>query len=374
MLPSLQGTANLFFASINAATLSAPAIDRSWGADRGSPAIHPVAGDQLFDFDSGKTGAQGGASTDHPNVTVGPLFLSPDGSRLAVQAYAGALPAVWLIDLSDHNRPVMMSLTEASVGRFLGWHPDSRHALYAALDLYVSDPGLWLVDVTDGTHRRLAIPELVAPEGLTAAAFSPDGSTLAYALTGGLGTGSTVWLMKNQDPRQRVWTDHKTVAASLTFSPDGKYLALTNLLDSPVPFAKAGLWAIDTASGKSTFLTLADGGHGQQPVWSRDSAELYLVKRDNLDDDKADYDASALVSSIHAVRVADRAERELAPSSGARQVDLSLTPNGDLAFASNRGSISEIWAVGAGGALRQVTSDGVPKRFPLFLAAQREPR
>jgi Tol biopolymer transport system component len=118
-----------------------------------------------------------------------------------------------------------------------------------------------------------------------------------------------------------------------------------------------------------------DGGHGQQPLWSRDSTELYFVRRDNLDDTTADYKAEALVSSIRAFRLAEREERELASSDGARQVDLSLTPAGELLFASNRGGVAELWAVSPDGNLRPVTDDGNAKRHPLIVspAAQTQP-
>src|SRR5262245_29092232 len=118
---------------------------------------------------------------------VGSLFSSPDNRYAAIQIYSGPMPIVLLMDLADRSKPTLARLNEEGYGLFLGWHPDSRHALYLALDLMVSDPGLWIVDVAEGTHQRIAIPELVAPEGLTAAAFSPDGTTIVYATHAGMG-------------------------------------------------------------------------------------------------------------------------------------------------------------------------------------------
>ncbi|RIK33779.1 MAG: hypothetical protein DCC55_34275 [Chloroflexi bacterium] len=121
----------------------------------------------------------------HDGLTLpGSLFSSPDGRYAAVQLYPGPMAVVLLVDLADRNKPVLSRLTPEGFGRFLGWHPDSRHALYVALDLMVSDPGLWIVDVVEGTHQRIETPGLVAPEGLTAAAFSPDGTTVVYATHG----------------------------------------------------------------------------------------------------------------------------------------------------------------------------------------------
>jgi Tol biopolymer transport system component len=312
----------------------------------------------------------------HDGLTKpGPLLSSPDGRYAAVQLYPGPMAVALLVDFADRSRPVLSRLGEGGFGRFLGWHPDSRHALYLAFNLMVPDPGLWIVDVIEGTHRRIETPGLVAPEGLTAAAFSPDGTTIAYATHGGMGTGSEIWTVQEGSEPQKLWSDKVTVVGSLLYSPDGQYIAFNNLLDSPVPFAKSGLWVIEAESEQASFLTVMDGGHGQQPLWSRDSTELYFVRRDNLDDTTADYKAEALVSSIRAFRLAEREERELASSDGARQVDLSLTPAGELLFASNRGGVAELWAVSPDGNLRPVTDDGNAKRHPLIVspAAQTQP-
>jgi Tol biopolymer transport system component len=109
-----------------------------------------------------------------------------------------------------------------------------------------------------------------------------------------------------------------------------------------------------------------DGGHGQSPIWSNDSNELYYIKRDNPDENEADYRANALVSSVRAIDVNNLTERILVPADGARQLDLSLAPNGDLVFASDRGDVLEVWTVSRDGHLQQVTADGKPKRFPLI--------
>lgn len=183
-----------------------------------------------------------------------------------------------------------------------------------------------------------------------------------------MGAGSTIWAVDEDSEPRKLWNDKVTVVGSLSYSPDGKYIAFNNLLDSPVPFAKAGLWVIETDSEQASFLTVMDGGHGQQPLWSRDGAELYFVRRDNLDDTTADYKAEALVSSVRAFRLEEREERELASSDGARQIDLSLTLAGELVFASNRGGGAELWVVSPDGSLRQVTIDGSAKRHPLIVS------
>lgn len=302
------------------------------------------------------------------SASVGALTLSPDGQRVAVQTFRGPLPIVWILDLRDRARPSLTRLTREGYGTFLGWHPDGQRALYKALDQDVADPGLWIVDVRNGTHQRLALPKLAAPEGILAAAISPDGRTLAYALTQGLGTGSQIWLANlDGSNRRQVQAYPSGVVGSLVWSPDGRRFAFTTLFDSPVPFAEAGLWVTGAEGQTAQMLTIMDGGHGQNPLWSRDGQMLFFVARENFDDPLANRDPAALVSSIRAIDVTTRQESVLVPAGRARQIDLSQSASGDLLFASNRGGTLEIWSVTPAGRLRQVTAHGPAKRHPLSI-------
>jgi|GEM_PF-4699763 len=295
-LPPLPGEANLLFSSAESADLFAPAIEKSWKAEQASQAIRPAQEDKLIGLGNESVSEAPESEGGHDNIRAfGQSFLSPDRRYVALNAHMGPMTVVWTIDLKDRSNPSMVRLTGEGFGRFLGWHPDSRHALYLAYDLMVSDPGLWLVDVADGSHRRIDVPNLLTPQNLTAAAMSPDGTTIVYATTQGMGTGSEIWKIENEKEHQRIWGDDLTVIGHMSYSPDGQSIAFANLLDSPVPFANAGLWKMDTRTDEATFLTTMDGGHGQLPLWSPDSTELYFIKRDNANDTKADYESVALV-------------------------------------------------------------------------------
>jgi Tol biopolymer transport system component len=310
------------------------------------------------------------------------LYPSPDRNRVMVQMSASKSWA-YVINLTNRGRPTLTRLTSLGWGEFLAWHPDSQHVLFKAVTEDVADPGLWLVNTEDGSHRRIDIPNLVVPtgaavvalgpnqivpEGIVAASIAPDGQTIAYSTTRGLGFGSELWLCDINGGNQRqVQSIPMAVMASLQWSPDGGQLAYNTLEDSPVPFAPAALWVVGRDGATPRRMALMDGGHGQQPLWSGDSQRLYFVARENPNDRRADREAEALVSSIRAVDVQAARESVVVPANGARQVDLSLADDGTLRFVSNRAGTLEVWGATPGGQLRQLTANGTAKRHPVQL-------
>jgi Tol biopolymer transport system component len=233
----------------------------------------------------------------------------------------------------------------------------------------VADPGLWIVDTRTGGHRRVATPGLTAPQGILAAAFSPDGTRLAFATSRGMGFGSEIWEVGlDGSGRRQLRHEPNAIVGSLSWAPGGQSLAFNTLFDSPVPFAPAGLWVLDLASRDAQYLTQMDGGHGEEPIWSRDGAALFFVARENTDDRQANHRPEALVSSIRSVDVRSGRETVLVAAGGARQIDLASTPQGDLLFVSNRSGALEIWSLDAKGTAAQITHDGAPKRHPVMVA------
>lgn len=310
--------------------------------------------------------------TDHGRK-IGGLFPSPDGQRVAIQGYIGPMPVVWIADANPTENAGIRRLTRKGFGFFMGWHPDSERLLVSVWDLDVRDPGLWVVQAQTGAHERIRIPNLPAVEALTAASFSPDGSTLLYAQSKGIGFGSEVYSMRDGKAQRKIWSDPYTVVSNLSWSPDGTQVAMTSLLDAPVPFANAGLWLMDPDGQFPELVGTMDGGHGQRPVWSPDGNQLYFVARDNPGDAAADYDAAALISSIRALDLLSGDESILVPSEGARHLDISLTSTGELVFASDRDGALEIWSLALGASARehgleQLTFDGQDKRHPLVVS------
>jgi Tol biopolymer transport system component len=338
----------------------------SWGSPVEESASLPEAVEPLLDettepAEEEETGHGGG-------TMVGTLVPSPDGRRVAVQVYHSLTPVAYLLDLSNRQAPTLTSMALEGSTLFFDWHPDSRQALVRAESTGVADPGLWLVNTDDGAHELLEVPELVAPEGLLSATFSPDGAHIVVATSKGIGFGSEIWQADLASREfQLIHQEEQRTAADAQWSPDGSTLAFVNLVDSPVPFAEAGLWRINAGGGDAQFLASMDGGRGQAPVWGQDSQRLFFVARENFDDRTADYESAALVSSIRAVDAETGETSTLVPAEGARQIDLSVTGEGELIFASNRQGSLELWRLRADGQLHQLTTDGEAKRHPVVV-------
>ncbi len=303
------------------------------------------------------------------NTVIRGTHLSPRGDLLAVQVDMGPRPTAWLVDASDRSGQTTRPLAPGASGEFLAWHPSGRFALFKAVEIDVKDAGLWVVDTSNGSHRRLSTPEIGAAEGILAGAFSPDGSSVVWASSRGLGFGSQIWTSTLRGGQRRLLVDQPNgIVGALSYSPDGRTIAFNTLFDSPVPFAPAGVWVVE-AQGRSKPRLLAemDGGHGERPYWTKDSSALLYVARENPLDRRADHASEALVSSIRSVDLASGRETVRVPADGARQIDLAPGASGDWYFASNREGSLEIWRLDAAGALSQVTHDGTPKRYPTWV-------
>lgn len=277
------------------------------------------------------------------------LSVSPDGRRFAYVEAGGGNPEVgrlWTMALSG-GEPV--PLTD---GRTKVWSPtwsaDGRRVFY------VSNRGgsmdLWQQAVDDG-GKAVGAPLFVTQGvGMTAAAFSPDRSKLAYAKGGRV---SNVWRVPILTDRPATWADAIRVTSEHAYiefvdvSPDGQQLAL-----SSDRRGNQDLWLMPSAGGEMTPLT-NDPTPDWNPRWSPDGSQI----------------------AFYAYRSGNR-DIWVMPSRGgpARQLTTqpwfdwfpSWSPNGrEIAFGVQETQGGAIWIVGtAGGEPRFLTLGGNPEWSP----------
>ena len=217
------------------------------------------------------------------------LDPSPSGSYAALELACPGGPTVLLLDLSNgETRPLVETLDS----RFLAWAADGD-SLYLRLDS-LGTPRLVRANLK-GKLKELPLT------GFTySLSVAPDGQTIAYAFTQGLGYGSELWLADadGRDPR-RLLSEPAGIITFARWSPDGQRLAYILMPDSQVPFPNGELWLVNAGDGETRFVAAADAGHGYAFAWSPDGERIAFVGRDNPDDPQVSQSASALRSNLY---------------------------------------------------------------------------
>jgi Tol biopolymer transport system component len=208
------------------------------------------------------------------------LHPAPRGRWIAVEWDCVSGPVVEMFDTASGASH--FALSDPTIdSRFLAWQPDGR-SLYLKIGA-LSVPQTLRVDAATGTTTELFVSAFVYD--LTA---SPDGKSVLYSLTKGIGFGSETWLAgpDGQNPSQLV-VDAQNIIALAQFSPDGRQIAYIKLPDTQEPAPPGELWVMDSAGLNAHELATADAGRGFPPVWSPDGDKIAFVGRDDPADEKS---------------------------------------------------------------------------------------
>jgi hypothetical protein len=147
------------------------------------------------------------------------VLLSPDGGRLAIPSGMNG-PAV--LDLTTGRQPRLTAFTDSDYVTPLAWSPDGRTL---AVEAVVADGGAWigLVDVPDGTFRRMSRVDRATYLHGFAAAFSPDGQRWAYQ-----NQGQIVIADRNLQVVHRIEVSGRDwLAGKAAWTPDGRLMLVT---------------------------------------------------------------------------------------------------------------------------------------------------
>lgn len=220
------------------------------------------------------------------------VFPAPRGPRLALELSCINGPVVQVLDTESGGTTTPFTESDS---HFLAWTSDGR-GLILRVDS-IAYPRLVRFDIEDTSLDELPLTAFTYD-----LSFSPDGKTLTYSFSRGLGLGSELWAATPS--ASRTWQIRAEAAQIITFarwSPDGKRIAFINLPDSATPFPMGELWVMDSDGGNARPLAAADAGHGYAAAWSPDSTRIAFVARENPDDAAVEQAAGALVSNIYLV-------------------------------------------------------------------------
>jgi len=230
------------------------------------------------------------------SCAVWDLRPAPYGRVVALELDCGNGMTVMLLDV-DEQTTILPAVRYETDSRLLAWLPDGGQ-VYLKIDT-LGNPRVVLADISGD-----ATIESSFPASLYDLTVMPDGESVLYATTQGLGYGSVLWLA-NPDGRsaRRLLVDPVHIIAFARPSPDGEQVAYILMPDSQIPFTVGELWVMAADGSQPRFLMKVDAGHGFAPVWSPDGSQVAAVVRENPADADANISAWALVSNITVVDV-----------------------------------------------------------------------
>ena len=184
--------------------------------------------------------------------------VSPDGKRIAFVVTRSGARDIWIHNL---EQGVDTKLTEAGNNVFPTWTPDSSKVTFASnreglYDLYSK---LW--------HGKKEAKRLTSSKNSSiSGSWTPDGQTLIYyEITE---TRKRDLLILGQGENPEIFLGTRFNERAPTFSYNGMWLAYVSDEEG---YDQVVIQSFPVNGEESSFLTVS----GTEPVWSRDSRELF---------------------------------------------------------------------------------------------------
>lgn len=211
--------------------------------------------------------------TSDPANDVMPA-VSPDGSTIA---FCSDRNGNWDIFIkTGHNKPIQLT-NSPTHELHPSWSPDGKWIAFSTLS---PRSGLWELTVVDSRNpaqRHILGPGLF-PE------FSPTGDKIAFQRARHRGSRAfSIWTIdfangESFNPTE-IASATNAAAISPTWSPDGKTIAFTTILNPAAHHTsksnQTSLWTINIDGTQRTRLT-NDQFANAQPVWSS-TGEIYFI-------------------------------------------------------------------------------------------------
>lgn len=156
--------------------------------------------------------------TELGTYAVFPDF-SPDGSQLVFSAEpdGGGNTDLWQVPV-DGGEPTQLTDTSDTMEEYPVWSPDGRTVLFVRIPGDFSSGQLWTMDVGTGEETQLTFDPTFKDQTPD---WSPDGTCIAYA------ADDDIWLMDADGSAQTNLTHSPAVEFGAAFSPDGTQIAFT---------------------------------------------------------------------------------------------------------------------------------------------------
>lgn len=300
-------------------------------------------------------------NAQHPECQLWGLNAAPRGPWLAVETACGEGGAVQLIDAGTGE----VKALPADLGpdsMFLGWLANGNEVLVRINTL--GTPQVYHVAAETNTAALLNVPPQTYQVDI-----APDGGSMLYALTYGLGHGSELWRAAvDGGNAQRLMADPHHIIAYPRFSPSGDRIAYIRMPDSNIPFTVGELWVMNADGTHATWLAAADAGHGYAPTWSPAGTQLAFVVRENAADVRANQQAERLLSNVYLADINTQAVVAVTQFPAAWVEAPVWSPDGQtLAFSVQQNGARDIWAYDLPTLALRAVTEGANARYPTWL-------
>lgn len=260
---------------------------------------------------------------------------------------------VWVSDWDGHGAT---RIAWGELNLLPSWHPTGK--LVAFTSYRAGDPSLFSVTMSGKVKKLIGGGAMY-----TGAAYSPDGSKVAYTRT--RDGNAEIYVADADGSRPRRLTDSYGVDTSPCWSPDGRRIAFVSSRHG-----NPHIFVMD-ANGSNQKRVTFQGNYNQTPDWSPRGDVIAFTARDERN-----------VFDLFTVNPDTREILRLTQDTGNNE-EPSFSPNGrHIVFVSTRKGRSQLWLMNADGTNQRAlalpegsyftpawgpwpsTSEGQPTRVP----------
>jgi serine/threonine protein kinase len=315
----------------------------------GTPALSPDGRTVAFTW-TDRLGSQRQIYRKGPNDTepvkltnyesqgnIGYLAWSPDGNRIAFKRQRGMGGAIYSIASTGGDEQKIVDLESAYLTSSIDWSPDGGELAFSDASLVPTQLSIYLYSLRSGVKRKLTDPPPLA-DGDWNPKFSPDGLTVAFKRVIGY-WADEIYLVPAAGGSPRRLTDARGGIWGHAWTADGKSLIVSWQRSSTI----FGVWRIplnapsraeSITQGGIDAITPATGLKTSRMAWVNQLWDLNIYRVPANGGGKP---AKLIASTL-------------------RDQGATYSPDGSIAFISDRSGSKEIWlAKGDGSGQVQVT-------------------
>jgi len=269
--------------------------------------------------------------TDSRNGRIGYLAWSPDGKRIAFKRQFGKQGALYLqgalysINSSGGDEQKVLELNNANLSSTIDWSPDGRQLAFS--DSLPGDPihlVIYLYDLHTAEKRKLTSP----PKDIWGDAspqFSPDGRTVAFKRITGFWVDNIYLVRSTGGPIQRITSARRGIWGH-AWMPDGQSLLVSCQRSSTI----FGIWRFPVkspsrpervAQGGVDAITPSTGRLTRRMAWVNQLWDLNIYR----------IPSSGIGEPVRLI------------ASTQRDQDPAFSPDGRIAWISDRSGSREVW-------------------------------